>query len=71
MFSFDFDHSSATTTEITSKGLEFFATCNGWDTRLGLELEFQTQIGSKMFPEYLVRSMAHAFYELVNNELLE
>ena len=29
-----------------------------------LEIEFQIQIGSTMFPEYTVRSAAQAFYEL-------
>ena len=29
-----------------------------------LEMEYQIQIGSKMFPEYPVRSINQAFYEL-------
>ena len=28
------------------------------------ELEFQMQIGSKMFPEYPIRSMAEIYYQL-------
>ena len=30
----------------------------------GLEMEYQIQIGSKMFPEYPVRFLNQAFYEL-------
>ena len=30
----------------------------------GYEMEYQIQIGSKMFPEYPVRSINQAFYEL-------
>ena len=30
-----------------------------------LELELQIQIGSTVLPEYLVRSLSHAFYKLL------
>ena len=65
-FNFDIDHSIVTLNQITSilKDWSSFQHPMDGGYNYGLEMEYQIQIGSKMFPEYPVRSINQAFYEL-------
>ena len=45
-------------------GPMFGGDCVGEDYEYDKELQWQPQIGSKMFPEYPCRSMAETFYQL-------
>jgi hypothetical protein len=66
-FNFDYDHSTVSSTDISKTFLKYW---NSFQHPMdggysyNLELEYQIQIGSKMFPEYPVRSINQAFYEL-------
>jgi hypothetical protein len=66
-FNFDYDHSTVSSTDISTTFLKDWNSFQhpmdgGYDDNK--ELEYQIQIGSKMFPEYPVRSINQAFYEL-------
>ena len=63
---FDFGHNTAS----PATGSEIAANLKHWSSFLhpmdgpcnySLEMEYQTQIGSKMFPDYHVRSINQAF----------
>ena len=65
-FNFDVDHTTVTSSQITSilKDWNSFQHAMNGGYNNTLEMEYQIQIGSKMFPEYPVRSINQAFYEL-------
>ena len=65
-FNFDVDHNTVTATQLTSilKDWNSFQHAMSGAYNNTLEMEYQIQIGSKMFPEYPVRSINQAFYEL-------
>ena len=64
-FNFDGDHSNVTNaiTGVYKDWNSFQHPMQG-AYNFNNELEFQVQIGSKMFPEYPCRSLSQAFYEL-------
>ena len=61
-FNFDGDHANVTN-ELTGIWNSFQHPMQG-TYNFNQELEFQVQIGSKMYPEYPCRSLSQAFYEL-------
>ena len=66
-FNFDIDHSLVSSTDIAStilKDWNSFQHPMDGGYNHNLEMEYQIQIGSKMFSEYPVRSINQAFYEL-------
>ena len=65
-FNFDRDHNTITTNQLSSilKDWNSFQHAMNGGYENGYEMEYQIQIGSKMFPEYPVRSINQAFYEL-------
>ena len=66
-FNFDFDHSTVSSIDIAStilKDWNSFQHPMDGSYDYNKELEYQIQIGSNMFPEYPVRSINQAFYEL-------
>ena len=64
-FNFDGDHSTVTNavTGVYKDWNSFQHPMQGTYS-FNQEMEFQVQIGSKMFPEYPCRSLSQAFYEL-------
>ena len=62
-FNFDIDHTNVTN-EVTgiSKDWNSFQHPMQGTYNFNQELEFQVQIGSKMYPEYPCRSLSQAFY---------
>ena len=65
-FNFDRDHTTVTTNQLSSilKDWNSFQHAMNGPYENKYEMEYQIQIGSKMFPEYPVRSINQAFYEL-------
>ena len=66
-FNFDFDHTTVLSTDRLTSILKDWnsfqhAMSGAYDN--SYEMEYQMQIGSKMFPEYPCRSVNQAFYEL-------
>ena len=67
---FDGDHTNSNTKQTVHRNMNTFAhpmkgaDYNVVDYFYDKELQWQVQIGSKMFPEYPVRSLAETFYQL-------
>ena len=67
---FDADHNNSTTDHVVHRNMNTFVhpMCGAGyvdgDYSYQNELQWQVQIGSKMFPEYPVRSLAETFYQL-------
>ena len=64
-FNFDYDHSTVSSTDISTtflKDWNSFQHPMDGGYNYNLEMEYQIQIGNKMFPEYPVRSINQAFF---------